>query len=193
MKSLCVFCGSSKGNNPNFLAMAHELADQIVNERLALVYGGASVGLMAEVADRVLKRGGEVQGVIPCALFSKEIPHQNLTKLHVTDTMHERKKLMYDLSDGFVALPGGLGTLDELCEVLSWAQLGLHEKPIGVLNVEGYFDPLIKFLNQAVENHFMRPKHRNLLIVEKSPEALLRQFQNYHPTIMKKWISKNEL
>jgi len=188
MKSLCVFCGSNSGNDPQFVLEGCRWARLMVEQGLTVVYGGASIGLMAMVANEALQSGGKVLGVIPAALFPKEIPHRGLTELHVVATMHERKQRMYDLSDGFVALPGGLGTLDELFEILTWAQLGLHRKPCGILNIRGYFDPLLEFLRRAVKEGMMRPEHLDLCVVDPSPEALLKKMREYRPPVLKKWI-----
>lgn len=188
MKSLCVFCGSNSGNDPQFVIEACRFARLLVEQDITLVYGGASVGLMAMIANEALQSGGKVLGVIPDALFPKEVPHRGLTELHVVASMHERKQRMYDLSDGFVALPGGLGTLDELFEILTWAQLGLHRKPIGIFNIHEYFDPLLQFLRLAVKREMMRPEHLELCLVDASPAALLEKMRSYRPPPLKKWI-----
>ena len=155
MKSVCVFCGSSTGDDPAYAAAARLLGRTLADAGITLVYGGGHVGLMGVLADAALERGGEVVGVMPKALIDREIGHTNLTKLHVVSSMHERKALMSKLSEGFVALPGGNGTLEEFFEVLTWAQLGEHEKPCGLLNVSGYYDPLLKVFDQMVENEFL--------------------------------------
>ncbi|MFO1519585.1 MAG: TIGR00730 family Rossman fold protein [bacterium] len=193
MKRICVFCGSNPSNEAAFQNAAKGLADLLVREKLGLVYGGASVGLMGLLAQRMLDRGGEAIGVIPTALFPKEIPHQKLTRLYEVSTMHERKQLMYDLSDGFIALPGGLGTLDELCEILTWAQLGLHRKPCGILNVGGYFGPFLEFLDGAVKRELMKPSHRELLLIAATPQALLKKLRAYRAPGLKKWIRSQEV
>lgn len=190
MNKICVFCGSSEGNRPTFKKAAEELAQTLSETKLDLVYGGAAVGLMGILADQVLSRGGKVYGVIPANLFSKEIPHQGLTKLYTTETMHERKKIMYDLSDGFIALPGGLGTLDELCEVLTWAQMGLHQKPVGILNTEGYYDPFLHFLDGARDSDLLRPKHRNLLLEDPHAKGLIKKMLSYSPPQERKWMEE---
>jgi hypothetical protein len=192
MKNICVYCGSSPGRQQAYTTLARDLAESLVRRNLRLVYGGASVGIMGEVADHVLRLGGEVVGVIPRALAHKEIAHQGLTELHVTGSMHERKTLMAELADGFIALPGGIGTLEEIFEIWTWAQLGLHEKPCGMLNAEGYFDALIAFLDHSVAEQFVKPPHRSLLMVESSPEALLDRFESYTPPVFHRWISKAE-
>lgn len=173
MKAVCVYCGSSHGNREAYVAAARELAGELVRRNLRLVYGGASVGLMGELADRVLALGGEVIGVIPEALVRKEVAHRNLTRLHVTASMHERKTLMAELADAFIALPGGIGTLEELFEVWTWAQLGLHRKACGLLNVAGYFDELLRFLDQTVTAGFVKAEQRSLLQVAPTAAPLL--------------------
>jgi len=188
MKRICVFCGSNRGKPAAFEEAARALAQVLVRENLDLVYGGGQVGLMGILADEVLSREGEVLGVIPRDLFKKEVAHSGLTRLYEVDSMHELKRLMYDLSDGFITLPGGWGTLDELCEIVTWAQLGLHQKPCGLLNVEGYFDSLLEFLDGCTRSEFIRSEHRNLLLVEDSPETLLNKMKAYRPPVLPKWI-----
>jgi uncharacterized protein (TIGR00730 family) len=159
-----------------YAAAARAVAKALVDRDMRLVYGGASVGIMGAVADEVLRLGGRAVGVIPESLARKEVAHRSLTELHVTETMHERKMLMATLSDAFIALPGGIGTLEEIFEIWTWAQLGIHDKPCGLLNVNGYFDPLISFLDRAVAEQFVRPAVRSLLFVENEPEELLTRF-----------------
>jgi uncharacterized protein (TIGR00730 family) len=173
MRRLCVFCGSNVGGRPEYAAAASEFAVSAVRRGLGIVYGGGNVGLMGVVADAALAAGGEVIGVSPSALQSKELAHAGLTELHVVRSMHERKALMADLSDGFVALPGGVGTLEELFEILTWGQLGIHAKPVGVLDTGGYFQPLLALLDHQVEERFLKPKHRALVHVAAAPERLL--------------------
>ena len=173
MRRICVFCGSSAGARGVYREIALATGRSIARRALGLVYGGASIGLMGAVADGALGAGGEVIGIIPGALEAKEIAHGGLTRLEVVSSMHERKARMAELADAFVALPGGMGTLEETAEVLTWAQLELHHKPCGLLDVEGYWAPLVAFLDQAVRERFLRPQHRELLIVEQDPEALL--------------------
>ena len=173
MKKVCVYCGSRSGRRPEYSHAARSLAKALTRRGIGLVYGGASVGIMGEIADAVLAGGGEVIGVIPQALVDNEVAHNGLTELKVVASMHERKQVMMDLSDGFIALPGGLGTQEELFEVLTWSQLGLHKKPCGLLNVEGYYDKLCSFLDHAVEEQFVKTYHREMLLVEDSPEKLL--------------------
>lgn len=181
MKRICVFCGASPGRDPVHAAVARALGRALVERGLELVYGGGSVGLMGTVADAVLAAGGRVTGVIPQVLQIRELAHPGLTDLRVVGSMHERKALMAELSDGFVALPGGMGTLEELSEVLTWAQLGLHQRPIGLLDVAGYYGPLITFFDQAVSAGFLRAEHRRLLLVERGPEPLLGRFLDWRP------------
>jgi uncharacterized protein (TIGR00730 family) len=173
MRRLCVFCGSSCGNRAVFAEHTHRLGATLTARRLGLVYGGGHIGLMGILADAVLSAGGEVIGVIPQAMVDKELAHTGLTQLRVVSSMHERKSLMAELSDGFAALPGGFGTGDELFEILTWAQLGMHAKPIGLLNVSGYFDPLLTWLDHVVREGFAKPVHRRLLLQANEPERLL--------------------
>lgn len=192
MKSICVYCGSSHGRQDAYSSAAHDLAKSLVDRNLKLVYGGASVGIMGMVADAVLQLGGQAVGVIPEALARKEVAHTNLTELHVTQSMHERKTLMAERSDGFIALPGGIGTLEEIFEIWTWAQLGLHRKPCGLLNVKGYFDSLTTFLDHAVAEQFVKKPHRSMLIVEHEPRALLDRFASYEPPTIQKRVEKAE-
>lgn len=192
LKNICVYCGSSPGRLEAYAASARALAESLVNRNIGLVYGGAGIGIMGQVADHVLKLGGSAVGVIPEALVRKEVAHKNLSELHITQSMHERKTLMAELSDGFIALPGGIGTLEELFEIWTWAQLGIHDKPCGLLNVEGYFDPLIKFLDHAAEEQFISHKHRAMLFVDSDSDALLDRFVRYRPPVVERWVGKDE-
>jgi len=185
---LAVFCGANSGSSTFYSAAAEQLADLLSNEGIALVYGGAKVGLMGSIANRMLKNGAEVIGVMPKSLVDVEIAHENLTKLHVVNTMHERKALISELSDGFIMLPGGFGSLDEFFEMLTWAQLGYHQKPCGILNTEGYYDCLLKFTENAVAEGFVKEAHRKMILVESSAEKLLTRFANYVAPLDKKWI-----
>lgn len=191
-KRICVFCGSSPGLLPDYLAAARELGAALVRHNLSLVYGGAHVGLMGEIANSVMQRGGEVIGVMPQSLIDREIAHRGLSELHVVQSMHERKALMAELADGFIALPGGFGTLEELFEIVTWGQLGLHHKPFGLLNVNQFFDQLIGFLDFAVGQQFIRPQHRQMILVDAEPDRLLERFAAYEPPNMAKWISREE-
>ncbi len=173
MNSICVYTGSSAGVNPDYRRAAIRLATIIAQRNMTLVYGGGHVGLMGIAADAALQAGGKVVGVIPADIAEREVEHKQLTELHVVHSMHERKMKMVKLSDGMVAMPGGLGTIEELFEVLTWAQLGFHQKPVGLLNVAGYFDPLLEFLDRSVTEQFVKPEHRALLLTDTNPEALL--------------------
>jgi uncharacterized protein (TIGR00730 family) len=190
MKRLCVFCGSSPGARPAYSQVAADLGRALARGGFGLVYGGSKVGLMGILADAVLAARGEVVGVIPQALVKKELAHTNLTELRVVASMHERKQTMADLSDGFIALPGGMGTVEELTEVLTWAQLGLHRKPCGLLNVEGYYDRFIGFLDHAVAERFVTPAHRSMIVVASTPDELLDAFRTYQAPIVDKWIDR---
>lgn len=188
MKRVCVFCGSSSGRNGRYSEVARQVGRALARRGVGLVYGGSAIGLMGEVADAALQAGGEVIGVIPRALQLREIAHQGLTELEVVGSMHERKARMAELSEGFIALPGGMGTLEELAEVLTWAQLGLHARPCGLLDVDGYYQPLIAFLDHAVAEGFVRPDHRRILHVATAPDALLDQFLAYRPPDVQRWV-----
>ncbi len=192
MNSVCVFCGSSTGNDPSYAEAAQRLGRVLAERDITLVYGGGHVGLMGIVADAALGAGGEVIGVMPKSLVDREIGHTGLTKLHVVRSMHERKATMSELSEGFVALPGGNGTLEEFFEVLTWAQLGEHGKPCGLLNVAGYFDPLLTVFDQMVDRAFLKAAHRELVLVESDPLALLERFEGYEPPRTIKWIDDSE-
>ena len=192
VKRICVFLGSSAGLQPEYIDVAKQLGRELVRRSLGLVYGGANLGLMKTLADTVLAEGGEVIGVIPKMLVEKEIAHQGLTELRIVGSMHERKALMADLTDGFIALPGGLGTFEEFFEVWTWAQLGLHAKPCGLLDVCGYFSHLIEFLDHAVEERFLRQENRDLLLWATEPDKLLDLFENYRPSHVPKWIQRDQ-
>jgi uncharacterized protein (TIGR00730 family) len=191
MRSICVFCGSSSGANSKYVELAAQLGALLARKRLTLVYGGGNVGLMGVLANAVLAGGGHVIGVIPQALFNLEVAHTGLPDLRVVSSMHQRKALMADLADGFMALPGGLGTLEEFCEIVTWAQLGLHQKPCGLLNADHYFDHLITFLDHTVAQHFVRPEHRALILVEDAPAALLDSFEAFRSPRVDKWIDRD--
>ena len=190
MRRICVFCGSSQGSRPEYGAAAEEMAAELVRRKIGLVYGGGKVGLMGSIADAVLRAGGEAQGVIPEHLMAREVGHNGLTKLHVVRSMHERKALMADLSDAFVALPGGFGTLEEFCEVVTWTQLGLHAKPCGILNVMGYYSPLLAMLDHAVEERFLKPENRALVLARESAAELLRALEQWRPARVEKWLDR---
>jgi uncharacterized protein (TIGR00730 family) len=190
MKRLCVFCGSSHGNSPAFEAAARELGEALAARGIELVYGGSHVGLMGVVADAVLARGGKVIGVLPRFMADKELAHPKLTQLHLVDTMHERKQCMAELAEGFVALPGGFGTFEEIFEALTWGQLHLHAYPCAFLNVNGYYDPLIEFLRNSVANGFVRKEQFDSLIFARSADELFDRFAAFRPEKSGKWIPK---
>lgn len=190
MKRICVFCGSSAGSRPEYRTAAEEMGRELVQRGIGLVYGGGNVGLMGIIADAVLNAGGEVQGVIPEHIMAREVGHKGLTKLHVVRSMHERKALMADLSDSFIAMPGGFGTLEEFCEVLTWSQLGLHAKPCGLLNVLGFYTPLLGMFDHAVEERFLKPENRALVLARESPAELLRALEEWRPVRVEKWLDR---
>lgn len=185
---VCVYCGSSPGRLPIYREAAAELGRVLVQRNIALVYGGAGIGVMGAIADAVMENGGEAIGVIPQSLATREVAHTQLSELIVVTSMHERKAMMAELSDAFVALPGGWGTFEELFEMLTWAQLGIHQKPCGVLNVSGYYDHLSLFLQHAMDERFVREEYQSMMIMEQQPEALLDRFNNYQPPQVHKWI-----
>lgn len=186
LKSICVFCGSSRGARPDYIAASEQLAQAMARQNLSLVYGGAHVGIMGAIANELLKLGGKVYGVIPEALVDMEVAHEGLTELYIVKDMHERKAKMAALADGFISLPGGLGTLEEMFEVLTWAQLGFHGKPCGLLNVGGFYNDLLSFLDTANEEGFMRREHRELLIAETDTDQLLARLLNFTPAFKPK-------
>ena len=190
MERICVFCGSSPGSRPEFVEAAVQLGEDLARRGITLVYGGGRVGMMGAVARGVLDAGGEVIGVIPRDLVDQEVAFTDLLDLRVVDTMHERKALMVELAQGFIALPGGLGTLEEFAEVLTWAQLGIHRKPCGVLNVRHYYDRLIGFLDHGVDQQFISPAHREMVLIADSADALLEKLETYQPPYGSKaqWI-----
>lgn len=190
MHSVCVFLGSNPGSDPAFLAAAQATGRELARRGLTTVYGGSNVGLMGALADAALDAGGKVVGIIPKSLQKKEIAHHGLTEEYVVESMHERKSMMSERSDAFIALPGGLGTLEELCEMLTWAQLGFHKKPCGLLDVDGYYAPLWGFLDNAVDKGFVRREHRAMLLSESTPAALLDRFETYHAPVVEKWIRR---
>lgn len=173
MKGICVFCGSAPGNDPEFVAAASDLGQLLARRGIDVIYGGGRVGMMGALADSALVAGGRVHGVIPRAMVNLELAHDYLTELHVVETMHERKALMAEMADAFIAMPGGFGTLDELFEALTWSQLGIHDKPCGLLNTRGYFDSLLDFLDRAVNQGFIPAGHRNLLFDESTAAVLV--------------------
>ena len=192
LRAVCVFCGSSPGADPRFGEAADHLGCVLVEHGIDLVYGGGHVGLMGRVADTVLAAGGEVHGVITAALRDREVAHAGLTRLDVVDTMHQRKARMADLADGFVMLPGGFGTLDEFFEAVTWSQLGIHAKPCAVLDVGGFFRPLVDFLDAATDGRFIRPEHRDTVIVGDEPAQLLRRMAEWSPASTRKWLDRDD-
>jgi uncharacterized protein (TIGR00730 family) len=192
-KRICVFAGSSPGKRPEYAEAAQQLGEELCARGYDLVYGGGGVGLMGVVADSVLANGGQVIGVIPAALAEKEVAHQGLTELHVVASMHERKALMAELSNAFIALPGGLGTLEELFEVLTWMQLGIHAKPGGLINVGGYFNGLLEFISHAVDERFLMQEHRSMILADSNIEALLDALEAFVPPAVEKWLDRDQI
>lgn len=192
MSSVCVFCGSNAGNGEVYVEAARRLARVLVARELKIVYGGGNIGLMGVLAEAALAAGGHVTGVAPRALLEKEVVHTGLTDLRVVDSMHQRKALMAELSDAFIAMPGGLGTLEELFEVLTWNQLGFHRKPCAALNVAGFFDRLTDHLDHAVAERFLKPEHRAMLLIERDPAALVERLKTHRPPEVSKWIGRGQ-
>jgi uncharacterized protein (TIGR00730 family) len=194
MEKICVYCGSSAGKDPAYIQAAHALGEEIARRGLTLVYGGGKVGLMGEVARTTMQNNGRVIGVIPKALEEQELAFSELAELHVVGSMHERKAMMADLADGFIALPGGYGTIDEFFEILTWSQLGFHTKPCGIVNINHYYDLLLDFLDQSVKEQFIYQPHRELILQASNPVDLLDQFDVYQPVHMNKaeWVRKME-
>lgn len=193
MKRVCVFCGSSRGARSVYEEAAQQLGQALAKRGVGLVYGGGHLGLMGALADATMAAGGEVIGVIPQALVAKELAHAGVADMRIVGSMHERKALMADLSDAFITLPGGFGTLEEFFEVLSWAQLGLHGKPCGILNVAGFYDTLLAVFDQVVTEAFVRPAHRSLVLVESDPQSLLERLAAFQPPQLQKWIERDEV
>jgi len=192
MKRICVYCGSSPGRLPDYRESAQRLGYEMAARGLGLVYGGASVGVMGAVADAVLERGGNAIGVIPHSLATKEVAHDRLDELIVVDSMHTRKAKMAELSDGFIALPGGWGTLEEIFEMLTWAQLGFHEKPCGLLNVAAYYNHLFAFLEEAMRQRFVKEEYRPMIMMDETPASLLDRFSEYRAPRVRKWLGPEE-
>ncbi len=192
LRRVCVFCGSSAGTRPEYADAARDMGRALADQDIGLVYGGGSVGLMGVLADAALEAGGEVIGVIPQHMTSREIAHYDLSDLRVVGSMHERKALMYELADGFVALPGGLGTLEELFEILTWCQLGLQVKPSGLLDVDGYFSRLVEFLDHVTAEGFIKEVHRRLVVVEERPDRLLDEMRAFEPPPLPRWLTEAE-
>ena len=193
IRKICVYCGSSPGKNPAYTQAASDLANELCARGIGLIYGGGAVGIMGVVANAMLEAGGKVIGVIPKSLAIKEVAHYSLSELHVVASMHERKALMAELADGFIALPGGWGTLEEIFEMLTWAQLGFHEKPCGLLNIEGYYDNLIGFLENSFTQQFVNELYRPLLMKADNPTQLLNRFSTYKAPKVRKWMGEDEL
>lgn len=192
MQRICVFCGSYPGARPAYLEAARQMGTVLAQRGIGLVYGGGHVGLMGATADAVLEHGGEVIGIIPQALVDRELAHKGLTELRVVNSMHERKAMMADLADAFIALPGGFGTFEEFFEVLTWGQLGFHRKPCSFLNIEHYYDPLLSLFNHAVSEGFVDARHRSLIVVADTPDHLLELIGEYEPPSLIKWVSGDE-
>jgi uncharacterized protein (TIGR00730 family) len=192
MKRICIFCGSSTGTSPIYADSARAMGQALLRRGIGLVYGGGNVGLMGTVADVVMQGGGEVIGVIPEALVTRELAHGDITQLIIVHSMHERKAKMAELSDAFIAMPGGYGTFEEFCEIITWAQLGLHRKPCALLNVDRYYEPLLMLFDRAVAEGFLRPTNRRLVIEEADPDRLLQALANYTPPPTEKWIGRDE-
>ncbi|QSX23946.1 TIGR00730 family Rossman fold protein [Priestia megaterium] len=190
MKRIAVFCGSSNGASDLYIQGAKDLGKELAKRNISLVYGGASVGVMGAVADAVLEAGGHVIGIMPTFLEEREISHKNLSELIVVESMHERKAKMAELVDGFITLPGGPGTLEEFFEIFTWAQLGLHQKPCGLLNINDYYTPLISLFNHMTEEQFLQEKYRSMALVDTEPQGLLDQFNTYQPPSVKTYITK---
>jgi len=192
-KRLCVFCGSGHGANPVYAEAARNLGGEIARRGITLVYGGGNVGLMGVIADGVLGAGGQVIGVIPEALMAKELGHKRIQDLRVVKTMHERKAMMAELADGFIAMPGGIGTFEEFFEIVTWAQLGFHSKPCALLNVNGFYDPLLRLVDHAIAERFIKASQRQILIVEPEINALLHRMEHQHVLVEPKWIGKGTI
>ena len=193
MQALTVFCGANTGSDPVYTEVARQMGHLLASEGIALVYGGGKVGLMGVIADAVLEKGGKVIGVIPHFLAHKEVEHTGVTEMHYSETMHERKMRMFELSDGAIAMPGGFGTLDELFELCTWAQLGHHEKPLAILNVNGFYDALLQFLNRVVSDGFLKTENRGIILDAAQPAEVLKKMRNYQPVHVPKWIRKEDI
>lgn len=193
IEKICVFCGSRPGANEEYVKAAHLLGENLARSGTELIYGGGNVGIMGEIANSVLNNGGRVTGVIPKTLVDKELAHRNLTELRVVNTMHERKALMSELSDAFIALPGGIGTLEEFFEVLTWAQLGFQKKPCALLNIAGYYDHLIAFIDKMVKDRFLDESHRGLMIIENDPRIIIEKIKKFKSVNTEKWLNEFNL
>jgi hypothetical protein len=193
MKNICMFCGSTVGKNPIYKQTAQEVGLLFVKKQIRLIYGGGRVGLMGIIADTVMQNGGKVVGIIPQFLIEMEVAHSRLSEMIMVKTMHERKKRMTDMAQGFMIMPGGIGTMDEFFEVFTWAQLGLHAKPIGLLNTNGFFDKLLAYIDFAVEEGFVKPQSREMILIETDAEQLIENMQNYEASHVKKWLTKHQI
>jgi uncharacterized protein (TIGR00730 family) len=191
MKRICVFCGSNTGLDPIYIETAQRVGEFFAENNIELVYGGGRIGLMGKVADAVMKNGGKVLGVIPEALAIREVAHAGLTELFVVGSMHERKAMMAELSDGFIALPGGFGTFEEFCEIITWAQLGIHQKPCAILNVGGFYDNLIALFDHSTAQNFIRPEHRSLVLEGENIRELYQKMKNFVPPVIEEWLDKS--
>ena len=191
MKRICVFCGSSPGANPLYLETAQRVGEFLAQNNVDLVYGGGRVGLMGKVADAVMANGGKAIGVIPEQLAVREVAHAGLSELHVVDSMHQRKAIMAELADGFIALPGGFGTFEEFFEIVTWAQLGIHQKPCALLNIGGFYDALIALIDYSTDQKFIRLEHRSLVLVDSSIDMLYQKMREFVPPVIEKWIDKS--
>ena len=187
IEKICVFCGANKGIKQIYADAARQFASVLLQAKIELIYGGANIGLMGEIADEMLIHGGKVIGVMPQFLVEKEVAHTRLNKLYIVKSMHERKEMMFNLADAFVMLPGGTGSLDEFFEIITWAQLGFHNKPRGILNVDGYYDYLLKFIEHAVSECFLTTAHKNRILVEEKPEKLIKLLWNYNDPLQDRW------
>ncbi|MCA0455542.1 MAG: TIGR00730 family Rossman fold protein [Chloroflexi bacterium] len=192
MKQVCIFCGSYAGAQPVYMQAARAIGLSLAKREIGLVYGGGKVGLMGAIADGALEGGGQVLGIIPQSLVDRELAHKGLTELQILSSMHERKAAMAQVAEGFIALPGGFGTLDELFEIITWAQLGFHRKPVALLNVAGYFNPLLAFIDHMATEGFIKPEHRGAILVRNEVEDLLDTLVSYQPPELEKWIKKPE-
>lgn len=193
LSAICVYCGSSPGTHPGFLEGARAMGQAMAARQSALVYGGSRYGMMGTIADAILEAGGQAIGILPRGLATKEAGHPGLTELHMVGSMHERKAMMIEKSQGFIAMPGGMGTLEELCEVITWSQLGIHRRPIGLLNLEGYYDPFLTFLDHAVACGFLKTEHRELVLVDASPDALLTKMEAFEWPLTQIWMDQSEI
>lgn len=193
MNSICVFCGSNPGQDPVFMEAAVTVGRYLAENRIRLVFGGGRVGLMGKIADTVMENGGEVTGIIPRDLAEKEVAHENLTELHIVSSMHERKAMMAKFSDGFIAMPGGFGTFEEICEVITWTQLGFQNKPCGILNINGFYDDLIRLFDKSTKQGFIRTIHRELVLVDDDIASLVGAMTGFKPPVLEKWIDKDAI